>query len=132
MIGLMFVGGGAGSTAGGIHTATLHRAFSQKPAQARWRTVAGWIIGYALMVNTLGAVALHLVEPPLNLVSLLFMQVSAFSSVGLSPVGIATLSSAGQTVLLLSMLLGRIGVLALMMRLTTDMSLASPPVTTIA
>ncbi len=131
MIGLMVIGGGAGSTAGGIHTATLHHVFSQKPAQARGRRVAGWSIGYALAVNTFGAVALHLVEPPLNLVSLLFMQVSAFSSVGLSPVGIATLSSAGQTVLLLSMLLGRIGILALMMRLTTDMSLTSPPMTTI-
>ena len=133
MIGLMFVGGGAGSTAGGIHTATLHRAFAaRKPGQPYGRLMAWWIIGYALAVNALGAFALHFIEPQANPVSLLFMQVSAFSSVGLSPVGIATLSSAGQTVLLLSMLLGRIGVLALMMRLTTDMSLASPPVTTIA
>ncbi len=122
LIGLMFVGGGAGSTAGGIHTATLHRAFSRKPGQARRRTVAGWVISYALAVNALGIFTLYLIEPQLDLVSLLFMQVSAFSSVGLSPIAIATLGSAGQAVVLLSMLLGRVGILALIMHLSTNVS----------
>ena len=126
MIGLMLIGGGAGSTAGGVHTATLHRAFAaRKPGQNRLRPMAWWIIGYALAVNALGAFALHLIEPQANPVSLLFVQVSAFSSVGLSPIAVATLSSAGQTVILLSMLLGRVGILALMIHLTTNMSLAS-------
>ena len=126
MIGLMLIGGGAGSTAGGIHTATLHRAFAaRKPGQNRLRPMAWWTIGYALAVNALGAFALHLTEPQANPVLLLFVQVSAFSSVGLSPIAVATLSSAGQTVLLLSMLLGRVGILTLMIHLTTNMSLAS-------
>jgi Trk-type K+ transport system membrane component len=121
MIGLMFVGGGAGSTAGGIHTATLHRAFApRKPGQNRLRPMAWWIIGYALAVNALGVFTLHLIEPQANPVSLLFVQVSAFSSVGLSPMAVTTLSSAGQTVILLSMLLGRVGILALMMHLSTN------------
>ncbi len=123
LIGLMFIGGGSGSTAGGIHTATLHRAFAfRNLGQAHWRTMAWWIIGYALMVNALGLFALHFLEPQSDLVSLLFVQVSAFSSVGLSPIAITTLSSAGQTVLLLSMLLGRVGTLALMMHLSTNVS----------
>ncbi len=131
MIGLMLIGGGAGSTAGGIHTATLHRAFAaRKPGQNRLRPMAWWIIGYALAVNALGAFALHFIEPQANLVSLLFVQVSAFSSAGLSPIAVATLSSAEQTVILLSMLLGRVGILALMMHLSTNVanpSLASRP-----
>ena len=130
MIGLMLIGGGVGSTAGGIHTATLHRAFAtRKPGQLH-RPMAWWIIGYALAVNALGAFALHFTEPQANPVSLLFVQVSAFSSVGLSPIAVATLSSAGQTVILLFMLLGRVGILALMMHLSTNVanpSLASRP-----
>lgn len=126
IIGLMFVGGGAGSTAGGIHTATLHHALtSRKPEPTNVRTMAWWVIGYALAINTLGVLILLFTEPQRNLIILLFTQVSAFSSVGLSPVGIATLSSAGQTVILLSMLLGRVGILAPMMYLLKNRSLAS-------
>ncbi len=126
MIGLMFIGGGAGSTAGGIRTATLHHAFAfrkQEPTEAR--SIAWWIICYAGVVNALGVIILRFTEPTLDLVLLVFVQVSAFSSVGLHPLEIATLSSAGQTVILLAMLLGRIGILALTMCLLKNRSLAS-------
>lgn len=126
MIGLMFIGGGTGSTAGGIHTATLHHAFAlRKPEPTNVRILAWWVIGYALAINVLGVLILLFTEPQRSLMTLLFTQVSAFSSVGLSPVDIATLSSAGQAVILLSMLLGRVGILALTMCLLKNRSLAS-------
>ncbi len=112
MILLMLIGGGAGSTAGGVKTITLYRVLF---STGKVRRVAYAVIGYALAVNIVGAVALLLTEANLPLAGLLFEQVSAFSSVGLSVVGTSTLSAGGQTVLLLSMLLGRVGVLALMM-----------------
>lgn len=117
MIGLMFVGGGAGSTAGGIHIHTLYRAFAfEKQRQPRLRTIAWWVIGYALVVNVLAMLVLRLAEPHREVVSLLFEQVSAFSSVGLRQAN-ATTFSAGQNVILISMLLGRVGILALTIKL---------------
>ncbi len=128
MIGLMFIGGGAGSTAGGVHGATLFRAFAfPKPGQTQLRTMAWWVIGYALAVNALGALILRFTEPHCELIPLIFDQVSAFSSVGLRSVAINALSSAGQTVILLSVLLGRIGILALMMYLLKNRPLVSRP-----
>ena len=118
---LMFIGGGAGSTAGGIKTTTFYAGltFWQKysPAQAGRtpRALARWIVGYALSVNVIGTLALHLTEPDQTTIPLLFEQVSAFSSVGLSSIATGTMSGAGQMIILLSMLLGRIGILALMM-----------------
>lgn len=123
LIGLMFVGGGVGSTAGGIHTDTLYHLFTlqqdkrQGDVGRRQLSIAGWVVAYALVVNTSGVLLLCFTETDRSVVSLVFEQVSAFSSVGLSHSTTATLSPGGQMVILLSMLLGRIGVLALMMAL---------------
>lgn len=119
LIGLMFIGGGAGSTAGGIKINTLYGLLATQPGERgrRIKRAARRVIGYALVVNVVGGVALLLTETDQPLVFLVFEQVSAFSSVGLSPVDTATLSLAGQTVVLLSMLLGRVGVLVLTMSL---------------
>ncbi len=119
LIGLMFIGGGAGSTAGGIHTATLYRLF--KPGKHPHDTgrsrlpLAWWVVGYALVVNVSGVFLLCFTETDREIISLTFEQVSAFSSVGLSQAITATLSPGGQGVILLSMLLGRVGILTLMM-----------------
>ena len=116
---LMLIGGGAGSAAGGIKITTFYRAF---PGRSLHRPDVGRraraIIIYALGVNLVGTLALVIVEPEHSWLALLFEQVSAFSSVGLSYADTATLSTTGQTVVLLSMLLGRIGILALIMSLT--------------
>ena len=120
---LMLVGGGAGSTAGGIKTATLYHMLTFWQDDKRTDVgiqplpVARWVTGYALLVNGTGVLVLYFTETDQQLVLLVFEQVSAFSSVGLSPVTTATLSPAGQGVLLLSMLLGRVGILTLMMAL---------------
>ena len=121
LIALMFIGGGAGSTAGGIHTATLFRLFTtqqdgrQRDAGRRRLSIAQWVVAYALVVNTGGVLLLCCTEADRAIVSLVFEQVSAFSSVGLSHATTATLSSGGQVVILLSMLLGRVGILTLIM-----------------
>ena len=123
MIVLMFIGGGAGSTAGGIKTATLYSGltFRQKDSLPEagkiLRFLARWVVGYALLVNAVGTLALGMTETDQPIIPLMFEQVSAFSSVGLSSVTTSTLSVAGQVIVLLSMLLGRVGLLALMMLL---------------
>ena len=114
---LMLVGGGAGSTAGGIKTATLYHLFARRrnhsQASKTRYFLAKWITGYALCVNLVGTLVLWLTEPDYSVISLLFEQVSAFSSVGLSNIDAYSFSLSGQVVILLSMLLGRIGTLSL-------------------
>ena len=110
---LMFVGGERGSTAGGVKIATVYSAaatlFSgKKTAKAR----SSWsIIGYAIGIDFLGTVMLYFFETDRTLLPLAFEQVSAFASVGLSTGITHSLTSASQFVLIVSMLLGRIGVL---------------------
>ena len=121
LIGLMFVGGGAGSTAGGIKTATLYALFARRRSGSSAevggssRFLARGVVAYALLVNVVGTLVLYVTETDRSILSLWFEQVSAFSSVGLSHLSTATLSLAGQITVLMSMLLGRIGILALMM-----------------
>ena len=124
MILLMLIGGGAGSTAGGLTTATFY------PLLTRWRRDASrphggtpwflvrWVLGYALLINSVGTIALSITESGRSPVDLLFEQVSAFSSVGLSRVVTSTLSTSGQGILVVSMLLGRVGLLGLSMGLS--------------
>ena len=115
MTALMMIGGGVGSTAGGIKTATLYQVLFSTGKEEAARRAALQVVGYALLVNIIGTWILWLIEDERPLAALWFEQVSAFSSVGLSMIGTSTLSVAGQSVLLLSALLGRVGVLSVMM-----------------
>ena len=126
LIGLMLIGGGVGSTAGGIKIDTFYGSLATQRNQQRRpiKRVARWMIGYALAVNAVGALALRLTETDQPLTLLIFEQVSAFSSVGLSPVDTATLSLVGQTIVLLSMLLGRVGILVLFIFFTKSVASA--------
>ena len=119
LIVLMFIGGGAGSAAGGVKIMTFHRLTRKTSGASKSREdlplIARWVVGYALLVTAVGTLGLWTTHPDHSVISLLFEQVSAFSSVGLSYVTTPSLTLSGQGIILVSMLLGRIGLLALVM-----------------
>ncbi len=128
MIFLMFVGGGSGSTAGGIKTSTFSLVFI-----SAWATIQGkkninlyhhqipWellnrasaIFLFSAGFIFLGIFILTIFDPSIALLDLAFEQVSAFCTVGLST-GITTdLSLGSKIVIMVSMLIGRVGTLTL-------------------
>mgnify|MGYP000214977048 CR=1 FL=1 len=128
MIFLMFVGGGSGSTAGGIKTSTFALVFLSAAAtiqgkkninlyklQIPWELMnrAFAVFLFAVVFIFLGIFSLALLEPEMELLDLAFEQVSAFCTVGLSTGITSELSIGSQTVLMLSMLVGRVGTLTL-------------------
>lgn len=128
---LMFVGGGTGSTAGGIKVATfvvlllivVNEARGGRTAQAFRRTIPAATQRQALSVAflaintvTLATLAL-LILTPYPLGRCLFEVISAFSTVGLSTGITADLGTPGQMVLVALMYLGRVGPLALVLAL---------------
>lgn len=128
MIFLMFVGGGSGSTAGGVKTSTFALVFLSAAAtiqgkkninlyklQIPWELMnrAFAVFLFAVVFIFLGIFALTVLEPDMELLDLAFEQVSAFCTVGLSTGITADLSLGSQTVLMLSMLVGRVGTLTL-------------------
>jgi len=124
---LMFVGGGSGSTAGGIKVTTFAlltmmaiaevrgrrdvAAFRRRipgPAQRQALTIA--FAGVNLVV--LGALAL-MVTSSFGFSESLFESISAFATVGLSTGITPKLSGAGDGILIALMYLGRVGPLTL-------------------
>lgn len=130
---LMFIGASSGSTGGGIKTSTflLILTFS-------WRTIQGQnkinigsrsigpvliakasaIFVFAVAFNVLMVFILTITDYKISVINLLFEQISAFTTTGLST-GITTdLSMVGQSILMLSMFVGRIGSLTLLLALS--------------
>lgn len=133
MMGLMFIGGGSGSTASGIKLSTFiilllaTRAFllqNERPV-AFGRSIDANTVLKALAIIVIGLLCvitgtfLLTITESLNFIDLAFEAVSAFGTVGLSR-GITTdLSAAGQGVIMALMLIGRIGPLTLAFTLST-------------
>ncbi len=128
MMFLMFVGGGSGSTAGGIKTSTFALVFLSAYATIRgkkdiniyknkipWELInrAFAVFLFAIVFIFLGIFVLTILEPDIALLDLAFEQVSAFCTVGLSTGITSELSLGSQTVIMLSMLIGRVGTLTL-------------------
>jgi len=128
MIFLMFVGGGSGSTAGGIKTSTFALVFLSAAATIQgkkninlYRLQIPWelmnrafaVFLFAVVFIFLGIFALAVLEPEMELLDLAFEQVSAFCTVGLSTGITADLSLGSRAVLMVSMLVGRVGTLTL-------------------
>jgi len=127
MMALMFIGAGSGSTGGGIKLSTFivllvaTRAFLRQQEQplAFGRSLDFPTVQRALAVTimaVLTAVAatfLLLLTDDGNFLDLAFEVVSALSTVGLSRGITAHLSAAGQWLLMLLMLIGRVGPLTL-------------------
>lgn len=133
LIGLMFIGGSPGSCAGGIKTTSLavgaasayagmvgHEHISlfgrRIPQDVLQRT--GLVIGLAILWQTIGLLILVLTESvgspgAPRLEEVLFEQVSAFNTVGLSTGVTLKLSTAGKLWITLSMFAGRLGPLTM-------------------
>lgn len=128
MVFLMFIGASPASTGGGIKTSTFLVIFATAMAtitekgkvEIGRRTITQDIIfrafsvfAFAVAFNFLSLFVLLLAEPERMFIDLLFEQVSAFGTVGLSKGITSSLSVAGKMVIIVSMFVGRVGVLTL-------------------
>lgn len=125
---LMFIGASSGGTGGGIKTSTFVVIFSailatvtgRKEVTLGRRSISQELIYKAFSVFIFSAtfifisvVLLTIAEPGIEVTRLVFEEVSAFATVGLSTGITAELSSFSKIVLIVSMFVGRIGVLSL-------------------
>lgn len=133
MIALMGIGGSPGGTAGGVKTTTVGIGFLSALATARGKrriellgrcipedTVnrAMTVLIFGASVVFMSAFVLSITEPEQDLVKLVFEEVSAFGTVGLSMGITAGLSAVGKVVIILSMFLGRVGPLTIAIALS--------------
>jgi len=131
---LMFIGGASGSTAGGIKTSTFYlilisviaisRGYSRIHVGKRYIPTdilfkALSIFFYGVAINALAVFLLSITEKDTDMMALIFEQVSAFGTVGLSTGITATLSSSGKVLIIISMFLGRVGTLTFAVALST-------------
>ena len=124
---LMFIGASPGSTGGGIKTTTffalmqqVRAVFTKRKPGGFHRTLpaqaidkAGVIALLSLVVVCCGTFLLCVLEPELDFVRLLFAEVSAFGTVGLSTGITPDHSAASKLVLILTMYIGRLGAFTL-------------------
>ena len=129
---LMFIGSSSSSTGGGIKTSTFSIVLADV-----WRTIRGFdhvqlfkrtipeilraraysVLLFFLVGNTIAIFALSISEahilamPGRGILDLIFEEVSAFGTVGLSTGITADLSAFGKMVIIASMFVGRVGTL---------------------
>jgi trk system potassium uptake protein len=130
MMFLMFVGASPGSTGGGIKTTTFSVVFRSALSTIRGRknveivkhtissetiTKSYSIALFSITLIFLATFFLSVTEPDKNFISLLFEEISAFGTVGLSTGITSSLSLAGKLIIILTMYIGRIGTLTLAM-----------------
>ena len=130
---LMFIGAGSGSTGGGIKVSTFALAMRSAIATIRGKehvdffkrnipynivNKAYTILIYAISVISISTFALTISEPDTGFMKLAFEEVSAFATVGLSSGITPFLSDAGRVIIILSMFVGRIGILSIAMILS--------------
>ncbi len=131
---LMFVGAGSGSTGGGIKVTTFAVIIKSAIATIKGeknvvffkRTVpfntidrAYSIALFSISMIFISAFLLSVTEPQVSFMKLIFEEVSAFGTVGLSTGITTTLSNGGKIIIIASMFVGRIGTLTLAMALST-------------
>jgi len=128
MVMFMFIGGATGSTAGGVKVNTVFIIYAYIRSLIRGEndvvilkhsltrdtiSRAFLIIILSLVFIFTGTLLLTLTEP-FSLSQLLFEEVSAFGTVGLSTGITAQLSGIGKIIIIFTMFIGRIGPLTLM------------------
>jgi trk system potassium uptake protein TrkH len=123
---LMFIGGSPGGTAGGIKTTTTVVLFANIIAGVKRRSEvnifgrripnevlqrAVVLVSLAALWNLIGAIILSISEQngSYGLIDLLFEQLSAFGTVGLSTGVTPTLTNIGKLWIILTMYIGRVG-----------------------
>lgn len=130
---LMFIGASSASTGGGIKTSTFVIIFEsvfsslrgKKRVEIGKRTLypelmykAFSIFVFAVTFIVVAVFFLTITDPHIPIVQLVFEEVSAFCTVGLSTGITAELSTGGRIIIILSMYVGRIGILTLALALS--------------
>ena len=124
---LMFIGASPGSTGGGIKTTTFFALmqevwaiFTKRRPGAFHRTLPEETLGksavvalLSMLVVCVGTFLLCSLEPDTDFIRLLFEEVSAFGTVGLSTGITPGLTVASKVVLILTMYVGRLGAFTL-------------------
>ncbi|MBD3345342.1 MAG: ATPase [Chitinivibrionales bacterium] len=121
---LMFIGGSPGSCAGGVKTTTFALWITQLSGRLKGRLDVViqdrhmpqplvrrslTIISLAFLLNAIGIFILSMTESGASLRDILFEQVSAFGTVGLSTGLTSRLSALGRLWIIATMFIGRIG-----------------------
>jgi trk system potassium uptake protein len=130
---LMFIGGATGSTGGGIKTSTFALVLLSAVTTIRGRKTAELfkmtipnelmakafsIFLFAITFIALGTFAMLITDGHIPFENLLFEQISAFCTVGLSTGITSDLSAIGKSILIASMFIGRVGTLSLFFALS--------------
>ncbi len=134
-IALMFIGASPGGTGGGIKTTTLRvltsctksilqgkeevLLYERKIAVSLVLKAVGVLIGSVATV-IISTILIALSDPKLEFIKILFEVVSAFATVGLSTGITSTVSTAGKLILIVTMYVGRVGILLLMSAILGD------------
>ncbi len=134
-IAFMFIGASPGGTGGGIKTTTLRVLTSCTKAILQGKEevllyerkipvslilkAVGVVVGSVATVMT-ATILIALTDPELDFIQILFETVSAFATVGLSTGITANVSAAAKLILIVTMYVGRVGVLLLMAALLGD------------
>lgn len=128
LIVLMFIGASPGSTGGGIKTSTffvlmqqVRGIFTKKHVGAFKRSISNDVLAKASMIALVslllvcgGTFLLCVLEPDCTFIQLLFEQVSAFGTVGLSTGITPGLCDGSKLVLIFTMFAGRVGMFTLL------------------
>ncbi|WP_413174115.1 TrkH family potassium uptake protein [Anabaena azotica] len=134
-IALMFIGASPGGTGGGIKTTTLRvltsctktilqgkeevLLYDRKIAISLILKAVGVVFG-SLATVIMGTILISLTDPKLEFIQILFEVVSAFATVGLSTGITAGVSTAAKLILIITMYIGRVGILLLMSAILGD------------
>lgn len=125
---LMFIGASPGSTGGGIKTTTFYLLFKlavatitgKKQIESKHHSISFSLIDkattiflFAISLIFISTFLLTITEGDVNFLNLLFEEVSAFGTVGLSTGITPNLSIPGKLILIVSMYIGRVGPLTL-------------------
>ena len=136
-IALMFVGASPGSTGGGIKTTTVRillvstytalRGKEEVNCYQRQIPLPRVLKALSVVVASVISVVIittciSLSDPGIPFISILFESVSAFATVGLSTGITADLSTMGQLFIIVTMYIGRVGILLLMSAIIGDPS----------
>lgn len=121
---LMFIGGSPGGTAGGVKTTTLavsfisiksiikgerRLSFMRKNIPYRNFNSAVIVMVFSVSLIIVSSFILSFTEPQADFLTILFEEVSAFGTVGLSLNFTSSLSVAGRYIIIITMIIGRLG-----------------------
>ncbi|MBW4453830.1 MAG: TrkH family potassium uptake protein [Nostoc indistinguendum CM1-VF10] len=134
-IALMFIGASPGGTGGGLKTTTLRvltsctkailqgkeevLLYDRKIAISLILKAVGVLVGSVAAV-ILVTILISLTDPTLDFIKILFEVVSAFATVGLSTGITASISTTAKLILIVTMYVGRVGILLLMSAILGD------------